>query len=139
VFQEVEVSHISRQSAHKCGRVVSPTQRPHLPPGNIPGTYFCQRMSRAQGHSVAGRIMSKKNSSGKIGNRNSDLPAGSVAPQPPRAPFLYFRFLIFGLTLLVWLHSITLTCTYSIISLRNIIFVCRPLFSETRQGRTGRA
>ena len=33
-------SQISRQSAHECGKVVSPTQRPPLPPGNIPGTHF---------------------------------------------------------------------------------------------------
>jgi hypothetical protein len=34
-------SQISRQSAHEGGKVVSPTHRPHLPPGNIPGTHFC--------------------------------------------------------------------------------------------------
>jgi len=33
-------SHISRQSAHEGGKVVSPIHRPPLPPGNIPGTYF---------------------------------------------------------------------------------------------------
>jgi hypothetical protein len=32
---------ISRQSAHEGGKVVSPTHRPPLPPGNIPGTHFC--------------------------------------------------------------------------------------------------
>ena len=32
--------HISRQSAHEGGKVVSPTHRPPLPPGNIPGTHF---------------------------------------------------------------------------------------------------
>jgi hypothetical protein len=26
------------------------------PPGNIPGTYFCYRLSQPQGHSAAGRI-----------------------------------------------------------------------------------
>jgi len=31
-------SQISRQSAHKCGKVVSPTHRPPLPSENIPGT-----------------------------------------------------------------------------------------------------
>jgi len=31
---------ISRQSAHEGGKV-SPTHRPPLPPGNIPGTHFC--------------------------------------------------------------------------------------------------
>ena len=34
-------SQISRQSAHEGGKVVSPTHRPPLPPGNIAGTYFC--------------------------------------------------------------------------------------------------
>ena len=34
-------SQISRQSAHKGGKVVSPTHRPPLSPGNIPGTHFC--------------------------------------------------------------------------------------------------
>ena len=31
---------ISRKSVHEGGKVVSPTHRPPLPPGNIPGTYF---------------------------------------------------------------------------------------------------
>ena len=30
--------------------------------GNTPGTHFCQRLSRPQGHSPTGRIMSLKNS-----------------------------------------------------------------------------
>jgi len=34
-------SQISRQSAHEGGKVESPTHRPPLPPGNIPGTHFC--------------------------------------------------------------------------------------------------
>ena len=34
-------SQISRQSAHEGDNVVSPTHRPPLPPGNIPGTHFC--------------------------------------------------------------------------------------------------
>jgi len=34
-------SQISRQSAHEGSKVVSPTHRPPLPPGNIPGTHFC--------------------------------------------------------------------------------------------------
>jgi len=34
-------SHISRQSAHEGGKVVSPTHRSPLPPRNIPGTHFC--------------------------------------------------------------------------------------------------
>jgi len=34
-------SQISRQSAHKDGKVVSPTHRQSLPSGNLPGTHFC--------------------------------------------------------------------------------------------------
>ena len=34
-------SKISRQSAYKGGKVVSPTHRPPLPPGSIPGTHLC--------------------------------------------------------------------------------------------------
>jgi hypothetical protein len=32
---------ISMQSAQEGGKVVSPTHRPSLPPGRIPGTHFC--------------------------------------------------------------------------------------------------
>ena len=32
---------MSRQSAHAGGKVVSPTHRSPLLPGNIPGTHFC--------------------------------------------------------------------------------------------------
>ena len=32
---------ISRHLAHEGGKVVSPTHRPPLPPGNIPGTHVC--------------------------------------------------------------------------------------------------
>jgi hypothetical protein len=38
-------SQTSKQSAHKGGKVVSPTQE------NIPGTHLCYRLSRRQGHS----------------------------------------------------------------------------------------
>ena len=34
-------SQILRQSAHEGGKVVSPTHRPLLPPGNIYDTHFC--------------------------------------------------------------------------------------------------
>ena len=39
------------------GKVVNLTHRPPLPPGNAPGTHFCQRLSRPQGHSAIGRIL----------------------------------------------------------------------------------
>jgi hypothetical protein len=77
-------SQILRQSAHEGNKVVSPTHRQPLPPGNIPGTHLCSRLSRSQGHSAAGRIMSMKNSSDTIGNRSHDLPVCSTVPQPLR-------------------------------------------------------
>jgi len=38
------------------------------PPGNTPGTHFCWRLSRPQGHSAIGKIMSMKNSNDTIWN-----------------------------------------------------------------------
>jgi len=54
------------------GKVVSLTHRPHLPPGNSPGTYFCQRLSQPQSHSAVGRIMSMKNPNDTIWKRTSE-------------------------------------------------------------------
>jgi len=34
-------AQISRQSTHEGGKIVSPTHRPPLLPGNILGTHFC--------------------------------------------------------------------------------------------------
>ena len=45
------------KTAQDGGKVVSLTQRPPLPPGNTPGTHFCQRLSRPQGQSAIGSIL----------------------------------------------------------------------------------
>jgi hypothetical protein len=60
--------------------VVSLTHRPPLPPGNTPGTHFCWRLSRPQGHSATGEIISLKNSNDIMGNRTRNLPVCSVVP-----------------------------------------------------------
>ena len=78
-------SQISRQSAHEGGKFVSPTHRPPLSPGNIPGAHFLisvKRLSRPQSHSAAGRTMSMKISSDTIGNRTPNLLTRSAVPQP---------------------------------------------------------
>jgi len=83
----VSGSQISRQSAYEDGKIVSPTQRQSLPPGNNPGTHFCKRMSQPQRQSGTGRIMSMNNSNDAIANRTRDFPACSaVSPStaPPR-------------------------------------------------------
>jgi len=44
-------------TAQDGGKVVSLTHRPPLPPRNTPGTHFCYKLSRPQGHSAIGRIL----------------------------------------------------------------------------------
>jgi hypothetical protein len=75
-------SQILKQSAHEGGKFVSPTRRPPLHSVNSPNSHFCYRLSRSQGHSVAGRIMLMKNFNDTIGNRTHDLPACSAVSQP---------------------------------------------------------
>jgi hypothetical protein len=48
----------------------------------VPGTHFSSRLSRPQGHSVAGSIKSIEKSSDLIRNRTYDLPACTIVPQP---------------------------------------------------------
>ena len=43
-------------TAQDVGKVVSLTHRPPLLPGNVPGTHFCQRLSRPQGQIAIGRM-----------------------------------------------------------------------------------
>ena len=52
-FQDNRHMKVVRLSALRNGRLYHP--------GNIPGTHFCWRLSRPQGHSAAGRITSMKN------------------------------------------------------------------------------
>ena len=44
-------------TAQDGGKVVSLMHRRPLPPGNAPGTHFCYRLCRPQGHSAIGRIL----------------------------------------------------------------------------------
>jgi len=68
-------------TAQDGGKIVSITHRPPLPPGNAPGTHFCYRLIRPQGHSAIGRIfMSMKGSNDTGWDRTSDLPICSTAP-----------------------------------------------------------
>jgi hypothetical protein len=73
-----------RHLVHEGGKIFSPTHWPPLPPGNNAGTYFCERLSLSWDHSVAGRIMSLKNSNDSVRNRSRDLPVCSAVPQPLR-------------------------------------------------------
>jgi hypothetical protein len=66
-------------TAQDGGKVVSLTHRAPLPPGNNLIFISVKRLSRPQGQSATGRIMSLKNSN-DIGNRSRDLPVCSVVP-----------------------------------------------------------
>ena len=70
-FQQVEAPRLG-------GKVCQPYAPAAFTPGGTPGTNFYYRLSRPQGHSAAGTIMSMKNSSDPIGNRTCDLPAYSA-------------------------------------------------------------
>ena len=67
---------------HECAKVVSLTHWPTLPPGNIPDTHFCWRLSQPQDHNVVEKIKSMKNPSDPNGNRTQDLMACSAVPHP---------------------------------------------------------
>jgi len=77
-FQEVEAPRfgdswyikVERLPGLLNGRLYPPPQKYSY----IPGTHFCKRLSRHQGHSAAEWIMSMKNSNDTIGNRTRVLP-----------------------------------------------------------------
>ena len=63
----------SGKSVHEGGNVISPKKQPSSPPEDITDTHFCYSLSRPQGHSTAGWIISMKNPNDPIGNRTRDL------------------------------------------------------------------
>jgi len=79
-------SQIWRHLSHECGKIVSSSHWLPLPPGNIPGTHFRQRLSRPKGHSVTGRIMSMKTYNDTIGSWTCNILACSAVPQPTVSP-----------------------------------------------------
>jgi hypothetical protein len=76
-FLEVEAPKFQDKSEHEGGNVVSLPP----PPGNIPGTLLCLRLSRPQGDCATENITSIKNSSDTIGNRTRVLQDCSAVPQ----------------------------------------------------------
>ena len=85
-FQEVKAPRfIDNRHMQVVGMSALRTGRLYLP-GNIPGTHFCYRLSRPQGHRAAGTIKSMTNSNDTIGKRISDLPACSALPKPTALP-----------------------------------------------------
>jgi len=56
------------------------------PEGDISGTHFCERLSRSQGHSAAGRFMSIKILDDPIRIQTLELPACKPLAQPTASP-----------------------------------------------------
>ena len=79
-FQEVEAPRF-KDNRHMNVLSLSALRTGRLyPPGSIPGTHFCYRLSRPQGHSATRRSMSMKNANDTIGNRTLDLLTCSAVP-----------------------------------------------------------
>jgi hypothetical protein len=76
----------SRQSVHEDGKVVSPTYRPPLPPGNFPGTHFLLEGESTPGPYCGRKDYVIKNSNDTIENRSRDLPICSAVSQPNAPP-----------------------------------------------------
>jgi hypothetical protein len=61
--------------------VISLMRQPPFTPRNIPGTYFCYKLSQPQAHSMAERIRATKKSNDLIRNQTHNLPVYSTVPQ----------------------------------------------------------
>jgi hypothetical protein len=85
-FQQVEAPRFQDSRHMEVVRLSALRNRRLYPQINIPGTHFCQKLSKLQGHSAAGRFTSMKNSNDN-GNRTRYLPTCAV-PQPPRTPYV---------------------------------------------------
>ena len=85
-FQEVEAPRFQDNQRMKVVRLSALRTDRLYPPRDIPGTYFCQRLSRPQGHSAPGSSKLMKDSSDPIGNQTCDVPASSAMPQPTATP-----------------------------------------------------
>ena len=112
-LQEIKALCISRKSAHEGGKVVSPTQRPSLPPRRIPRGNFCLCLSRLHNHSAAGRIKSMKIPSDTIGNRACHLPVCSAVPRPSAPPPLRDNWTDPTHVLQLWVQFIILSLELS--------------------------
>ena len=100
---------VVRLSALRTGRF--------LPPGNIPGSHFCLRLSRPQGHSAARRIMSMKNSVTPSGIEPVTCSAMPQPTAPPRSPHF------FGLCFRIYCYCISQIENETSLSLQGRIFL----------------
>ena len=67
-------------TAQDGGKFVSLTYRPHFPPGNAPGTHFCQRLSRQRAVVRSEGYYVNEKSTDTSWDRTSELPICGTAP-----------------------------------------------------------
>ena len=72
---------IQTQAAHESDKVISPTHRPPLSYGNIPGTHLCQEAESNTEPQCSWKDYVNEKSHNIIGNRNRDLPTCSAVPE----------------------------------------------------------
>jgi hypothetical protein len=100
-FPESLGAQISRKSAHKVVRLSILYTGCFCLPQNIPGTHFCKRLSRTQGYSASGRIMSITLSS----YRALPLPTAPQRVQYEQvASSTTFHYIIYQSILANWTH-----------------------------------
>jgi hypothetical protein len=85
-FETSRISHFLDNRHTDGGKAVSLMRRPPFTPRKIPGTHFCQKLSRHKGHNAAGRIRSIEKYTDLIDNRTRDIAACSKVPQPTTLP-----------------------------------------------------
>ena len=100
-FHDNRHMKVVRLSALRTGRL--------YPIGNIPGSHVSYRLLRSRCRCAAGRIMLMKIVNDIIGNRNRDLLACSVVPQPTACPVLLS--IIYDITTLETTSSSFITIT----------------------------
>jgi hypothetical protein len=99
---DVEEPTFPRQTAYRGRGGCQPYAMAALYPRKIPGSNLFFRLSRLQGHSVAGRIRWIEISNNLIGNRNHDLPTSCIVPHPTTLPRSWKSFNIYTLYVCVF-------------------------------------
>jgi hypothetical protein len=120
-----------RLSALRTGRLYCP--------GNIPGTHFCQRLNRPQGHSAAGKITSMKNYKQKgfasiLSHLRLHLPVSPFLHVSSPKPSIYFYspytcYMLRPSHCPLFHHPINIPCAVQIIKLPITQFFLTPSHS----------
>lgn len=110
------------------GKLVISVYWPPLPPGDIPATYFCLRLSHPQGQRAAKRFKSMNNTGYSIGNQICNHLVCSTMPQPALPPHIPIQSLEHLAILVMLILCLTYLHTYQIL-LSQIYPVCHSIMT----------